>query len=164
MAASNLMRVWEYTGAWDELEQLGVDMLEGGPERPGVDTSISAWPCSPPFAGKRKPPAAPRRDEPVRHSEANEARWTYTACQATIALAAGDPTTALNGLSGAMANIIAAEGVSSQASRIGFPTAIEAAVALGEVDQATALLRLLTEVPPGHVPPFLRAERARGKL
>ncbi len=62
-----------------------------------------------------------------------------------------------------MGNIIAAEGVSSQASRIGFPTAIEAAVALGEVDQATALLRLLTEVPPGHVPPFLRAERARGE-
>ncbi len=164
MAASNLMRVWEYTGAWDELEQLGVDMLEGGPERPGVEYIHLGLALLAAFRGDAQT-AGVHLDgmSPWRHSEANEPRWTYTACQATIALAAGDPAAALNGLSGAMGNIIAAEGVASQASRIGFPTAIEAALALGEVDQATALLRLLTEVPPGHVPPFLRAERARGE-
>jgi class 3 adenylate cyclase/predicted ATPase len=164
MAASNLMRVWEYTGAWAELEQLGVDMLEGGPERPGVEYIHLGLALLAAFRGEAQT-AGRHLDgmSPWRQSEANEPRWTYTACEATIALATGDPTAALNGLSGAMANIIAAEGVSSQASRIGFPTAIEAAIALGEVDQATALLRLLTEMPPGHVPPFLRAERARGE-
>ncbi len=164
VAASNLMRVWEYTGAWDDVERLGTDLLESGPERPGVEYIHLGLALVAAFRGDAQ--AAGRHLDgmsPWRHSEANEARWTYTACQATIALVAGDPAAALDGLSGAMGNIIAAEGVSSQASRIGFPTAIEAAVALGEVGQATALLRLLAEVPPGHVPPFLRAERARGE-
>ena len=164
VAASNLMRVWEYTGAWDDVERLGTELLESGPERPGVEyihlglALVAAFRGDAQVAGRHLDGMSP-----WRHSEANEARWTYTACQATIALVAGDPAAALDGLSGAMGNIIAAEGVSSPASRIGFPTAIEAAVAVGEVGQATALLRLLAEVPPGHVPPFLRAERARGE-
>ena len=38
VAASNLMRVWEYTGAWDELERLGAELLDGqAPDRPGAD-------------------------------------------------------------------------------------------------------------------------------
>ena len=51
----------------------------------------------------------------------------------------------------------------SQASRIGFPVAIEAAVTAGRADEAADLLALLSNRPPGHVPPFLRAQLARGE-
>src|SRR5262249_50408616 len=52
---------------------------------------------------------------------------------------------------------------SSQASRIGFPCALEAAIELGQMDQAAALMAQLGDLPPGHVPPFLRAQVARGR-
>ena len=70
---------------------------------------------------------------------------------------------ALDLLSATIGEIISAEGASSQASRIGFPCAIEAAVALGRDGEAAELLALLASRPPGHVPPFLRAQLARGE-
>ncbi len=38
VAASNLMMVWHYTGEWEELEQLGAELLDGqSRERPGAE-------------------------------------------------------------------------------------------------------------------------------
>ena len=99
---------------------------------------------------------------PWRGTEANEPRWTYAACEATIALAAGEPATALELLAGTMSEIIDREGASSQASRIGFPCALEAALELGRLEEASDLLSVLADRPRGHVPPFLRAWVERG--
>ena len=98
----------------------------------------------------------------LRLSEANETRWTYAACQAGILLAGGDAAGALDLLSGTMDEIVSVDGPSSQASRIGYPVAIDAAFALGHAGEAAGLLALLANRPPGHVPPFLRAQLARG--
>ena len=89
-------------------------------------------------------------------------RWTYAACEATIALSAGDLVAAADLLLGTMREIIAIEGPSSQASRIGFPCALEAAVGLGRTGEAADLLSLLADRPPGHVPAYLRAHLTRG--
>jgi hypothetical protein len=62
-----------------------------------------------------------------------------------------------------MREIVAAEGPASQASRIGYPCAIETAFRLGRRDEAADLLALLADRPPGHVPPFLRAQLDRGR-
>ena len=97
-----------------------------------------------------------------RRSDANQPRWTYAACEATIALAAGDFATALDLLSGTMREIIAIEGPSSQASRIGFPSALEAALRLGRTGEAAEFLSLVADRPPGHIPPYLRAHLDRG--
>ncbi len=162
-AASNLMRVWEYAGAWNDLEQLGVELLDGAPERPGAEYLHLELAL---LASSRGNQSLAREHlagmASWRHSEANEPRWTYAACQATIALAGGDAVGALELLSAAMGEIISSEGVSSQASRIGFPVAIGAAVVLGRDGEAADLLALLANRPPGHVPPFLRAQLARG--
>ena len=165
VAASNLMMVWHYTGEWDELERLGTELLDGqSRERPGAEylhlglalqsalrgelgsarehlTGMSAW----------------------RTIEANEARWTYAACEARIALAAGDSPTVLELLSGSVSDVIEQEGASSQANRIGFPCVLDAALELGQMREAAELLALLSERPPGHIPPFLRAQVARGR-
>ena len=164
VAASNLMRVWEYAGAWDDLEQLGVELLDGARERPGAEylhlelTLLAASRGNTETAREHLAGMAPWRD-----TEANEARWTYAACEATIALAGGDAAVALDALSGTIGKIISAEGASSQASRIGFPCALTAALTLGRDDEAAHLLALLADLPPGHVPPFLRAQLARGE-
>jgi hypothetical protein len=163
VAASNLMRVWEYSGAWNQAERLGVDLLEGAPERPGAEYLHLELTL---LAAARGDLATAREHfrgmAAWRHIESNEARWTYTACDATIALAAGDAAGALQLLSATIGEVISAEGVSSQASRIGFPCAIEAAFALGRIDEAERLLSLVAGEPLGHVAPFLRSQLARG--
>ena len=97
-----------------------------------------------------------------RNIESSEARWTHAACEATIALAGGDVAGALELLSSTIGEIISVEGASSQASRIGFPCAIEAAVALGRVDEAADCWRWSRVVHPDMFRPFLRAQLARG--
>ena len=159
------MLVWYYTGEWDDLQQLGTELLDGqSRERPGAEyvhlglTLVSAL---------RGELAAARRHlggmTAWQDSGTNELRWSYAACEARIALAAGDLPTVLELLSGTMNDIIEREGASSQASRIGFPCALDAALELGQMDEAAALLALLGDLPPGHVPPFLRAQVARGR-
>jgi class 3 adenylate cyclase/tetratricopeptide (TPR) repeat protein len=163
VAASNLMRVWEYAGTWDELERLGIELLEAAPERPGAEYLHLGLALLAAARGD-VPPAREHlgRMASWRNSEANEPRWTYAACAGAVALAGSDAIGALDLLSGTMGEIISVEGVSSQATRIGFPVAVEAALIVGRLDQAAELLALLAGRPLGHVPPFLRAHLARG--
>ncbi|MGH2887634.1 MAG: ATP-binding protein, partial [Solirubrobacteraceae bacterium] len=164
VAASNLMRVWEYAGAWDDLERLGIELLNAARERPGAEYLHLELALVAASRGN----AQSAREHLVgmaswRHTEANEARWTFAACEATVALSSGDAAAALDLLSDTIGQIISAEGASSQASRIGFPCALAAALALGRTGDAADLLALLSDMPPGYVPPFLRAQLARGE-
>ncbi len=163
VAASNLMRARAYNGAWDDAEGLGLELLDGAPERPGAEyLHLELLLLA---AGRGDTQAAAAHLEGMaawRRSDANQPRWTHAACEATIALAAGDCSAALGLLSGTMGEIIAIEGPSSQASRIGFPCALEAALALGRTGEAADLLSLLADRPTGHIPPYLRAQLARG--
>jgi tetratricopeptide (TPR) repeat protein len=164
VAASNLMRVCEYDGDWDRVEKVGVELLDGARERPGAEYLHLELVL---LAAVRGDTQTARRHldgmASWQRSGANQPRWTYAACEATIALAAGDLATVLDVLSGTMREIIATEGPSSQASRIGFPCALDAALGLGRTSEAADLLELLSNLPAGHVPPFLRAQLARGE-
>ena len=165
VAASNLMRVWEYTGAWGELEQLGAELLDGqAPDRPGADHIHSELAILGALRGATDA-AREHLDKAAgwRHSETDQHRWTHLACEATVALTAGDPARAFDLIAGRMGEILIGEGPAGQASRIGFPCALEAALALGRLSEAAALVDLLAARPPGHVPPFLRAQVERGR-
>ncbi len=165
VAASNLMMVCHYTGAWDELERLGSELLDDqARDRPGAEylhlglTLLNALRGELDTARKHLAGMASWQG-----SEANEPRWTHAACEAAIALAGGDSSAVLELLAGTMGEIIEREGASSQASRIGFPSALEAALELGQMGEAAKLLALLADRPRGHVPPFLRAQVDRGR-
>jgi class 3 adenylate cyclase/tetratricopeptide (TPR) repeat protein len=168
VAASNLMRLWEYTGAWDDMERLGAELLDDeAPERPGAVDIHSALAMLAALRGATDAAQAHLAEVAGwRHSESDQLRWTHIACEAVVALAAGDASAAFGLISGTMREVIAGEGPASQASRIGFPCALEAALELRRVGEAGDLLALLADRPPGHVPPFLRAqvERCRGLL
>ena len=164
VAASNLMRVWEYGGDWDPAEALGVELLDAARDRPGaeylhLELALLA-------AGRGDAQTGLAHLDGMaswRRSGAIQPRWTYAACEATIALAGGDLAGALGAVSGVIGEMIAIEGPSSQASRIGFPCALDAALGLGRSDEAAGLLSVLADRPPGHIPPFLRAQLARGR-
>jgi hypothetical protein len=54
-------------------------------------------------------------------------------------------------------------GTSNDAVRYAWPDTLEAAPELGHLDAARELLALLAGQPPGHIPPYLRAQLARGR-
>ena len=164
VAASNLMRVWEYSGDWDELESLGAELLAGSGDRPGAEYLHLELGIVAALRGQ----AGTAREHLAglaswQRSDMGELRWTYAACEATIAVAAGEFADALELLSATMREIAEIEGPASQASRIGFPQAIAAAVTLGRLTEADELLSLFADEPPGHVPAYVRAHIARGR-
>jgi class 3 adenylate cyclase/tetratricopeptide (TPR) repeat protein len=78
-----------------------------------------------------------------------------------VALAEGDLESALALCGTAAREAITALGLLMDAARWGWPVAVDAALRLGRVDDAASLLELVSERPPGHVPPFLQAELSR---
>ncbi|HUJ33944.1 MAG TPA: adenylate/guanylate cyclase domain-containing protein [Solirubrobacteraceae bacterium] len=164
IAASNLMRVWEYSGDWDKLEALGADLLARAGERPGAEYLHLELAI---LAALRGQVGTAREHLPGmtswQRSDIGELRWSYAACEATIAVAAGEFGDALELLAATMREIAKIEGPASQASRIGFPQAIAAAVTLGRLTDADELLSLFADTPPGHVPLYFRAHIARGR-
>ncbi|MBV9416734.1 MAG: hypothetical protein JO363_17255, partial [Solirubrobacterales bacterium] len=161
-AAANLMRVWEDSGKWDELERLGAELLEESDDRPGAEMLHFALGMVAAFRGKTETASDHLARIASWHtSENNQLRWTYKACYATIAVATGAFADALDVLGAqTMQEIIRTEGPSSEASRIGFPAAISAALSVGRLPEADHLLSVLATLPPGHVPPYLRAHVA----
>jgi class 3 adenylate cyclase/tetratricopeptide (TPR) repeat protein len=164
VAASNLMRVWEYSGDWDDLESLGTELLAGSGDRPGAEYLHLELGIVAALRGQ----AGTAREHLAgmaswQRSDMGELRWTHAACEATIAVAAGNFSDALELLSATMREIAEIEGPASQASRIGFPQAIVAAVTLGRLTEADELLSLFADEPPGHVPAYVRAHIARGR-
>jgi ATP/maltotriose-dependent transcriptional regulator MalT len=53
--------------------------------------------------------------------------------------------------------------VAHEAVRFAFPIAVEAAIDLGDLDEADRLIKMLSTRPRGEVPPFLRAQITRSK-
>jgi hypothetical protein len=158
------MRVWEYSGEWDELEQLGAELLAQSDDRPGVEVLHFELGIVAALRGQ----ATPAREHLARilswrDSQNNQLRWTYAAVHATIADSVGEFAEAVDLLAGTLDEIVQTDGPSSPASRIGFPAAISAALSLGRLADVDALLLLLAGSPRGHVPPYLRAQLARGQ-
>jgi class 3 adenylate cyclase/predicted ATPase len=52
-------------------------------------------------------------------------------------------------------------GFRSEGFRLAWPLALDAAMRAGEIDEAKRLLSLVADAPPGHAPPYIRAQLAR---
>ncbi|MBA2522430.1 MAG: hypothetical protein H0V25_03775, partial [Solirubrobacterales bacterium] len=92
-----------------------------------------------------------------------EARQLHLGLTGLIALGEGESESAFDLLGRATRMGIDAQGPSSDGARLAWPDAVAAALALGRTDEAEGLVSLLTEQPPGLVPPLLRAELAQAK-
>jgi class 3 adenylate cyclase/tetratricopeptide (TPR) repeat protein len=164
IAAANLMRLWGDAGEWDELERFGTELLAQADARPGAEILHFELGIVAAFRGDIE--AAREHLAGMAAwgaSQNNQLRWLYAACHATIAVAASQFGDALEFAAGAIEEIVQTDGPSSNPSRVGFPAAVDATLALGRFAEAGHLLLLLAERPPGHVPPYLRAQLSRGQ-
>ncbi len=147
------------TGRWPE----ALSVLEQVPEELFVahsPASLSALP---------EPLVAQGRLEDARHllslfapyeaSAGFQNRLSYRAAEAVVLRGEGKERQAL----AAVEEVLTAIGMrpSDQAVKVAFVQALEAALALGERDRAEQLLATIEALPPGQLPPSLRAQAVR---
>ena len=162
IAAGNLMYVLTITGRFDEAFQLGTELFEaGGDERPGAET-INLNLAH--LAALRGNSEAARDHVSKCGAESDEVQYraNYAAAEAAASLAEGRSREALAAARRAIHETIGgALGIPHEAVRLAFPIALEAAIEIGDLEEADQLAALLATRPRGEVPPFLRAQVTR---
>jgi class 3 adenylate cyclase/tetratricopeptide (TPR) repeat protein len=161
LGACNLMLVHLFAGRWDELERLGEELLAaGGDQRPDAELiherlgTLAAW---------RGDAAATRRYLALlaawEDSDDLESKGAFLALSGHLAVLDGrfeDALRLASPLVGATVRRI------EEGPRLAWPILLEAALALGRLDEVAALTELIEEEPPGLVSPYLRAQHRRG--
>jgi class 3 adenylate cyclase/tetratricopeptide (TPR) repeat protein len=99
--------------------------------------------------------------EAMSASERVQDRGMHALTEATVAWALGDHVNALDAALRALAISIDEEGGAGQGVREGLPLALDAALALDRTDEIAASLDLIRSLPPGSVPPFVKAHLRR---
>ena len=98
---------------------------------------------------------------PWEDAENAEYRGLFAATAGMIALTEGRLEPALERSGGIIRESVAMLGTGSEIVRQAWPDAIEAALGLGLVDEATDLLAVIGALPPGLVAPYLHAQGQR---
>ncbi len=163
ISAGNLMFLYVMDGRWNEVATMGPGLLEELEERPGAE--YVRWPLAVmhTLRGELEEAAAiVARMVGWELSDDEDLGSTHTSVAISLALTAGRPQEALELGLQMLPTATAALGASHDAVRHAWPFALEAAIELGRQEDAATLLALLEEQPPGHVPPFLRAQLIRG--
>jgi tetratricopeptide (TPR) repeat protein len=162
-AAANLMYIFMLMGRLDRAFQLGAELLQGGDDRPGAAAIHYPLACLEAMRGN----VLAARDHAAVCSvwsglDDIQNRSVYASPVGVIALAAGDSPRALESARTAIEEAThGGMGIANETVRTAFPVALEAAVNLGELDEADRLAAILATRPRGQVPPFLRAQVVR---
>ncbi|MGP0006107.1 MAG: AAA family ATPase [Acidimicrobiales bacterium] len=164
LGASNLMYILTMAGRLDEAFRLGIELLQtGGDDRPGSAFINSRLAYMEAIRGR---PEAAREyllaTGSWAASDEVQSKANFAATEAAVALASGDSSHALlcarraidETLSGSLA-------VAHEAVRLAFPLALEAALDVGDLEEADRLVELVARRPAGEVPPYLRAQVTR---
>ena len=166
VSAGNLIYVLILTGRFDEGYRLGSDLLLArGSERLGGEqlNSRLAWIES--IRGNAA--KASEHLEQLRSmadSDNVQSRVVYLATEGFVALAQGDARLALESARRAIDEVIrGGQEFAHEGVRIAFPDALDAAAALSDAEALKNLVELVATRSPGEVPPFLRAQGARGR-
>jgi class 3 adenylate cyclase/tetratricopeptide (TPR) repeat protein len=164
ISAGNLMYLYVFNGRWSEVESMAPELLEAVEDRAGVE--FVRWPLAIMYTLRGALDAA-------REQLAGMAGWeqgddedlhsTHSSVAISLYLAEGNAALALELGRELLPAAIAGLGICHDAVRHAWPYTFEAALAAGRAEVAEELLALLRDQPDGHVPPFLRAQMARGR-
>ncbi len=164
VSAAELMAVHLYAGRWQEAERIGVELLEESEQRPGAEDLHSALALLHALRGELDAARASLdRMAPWTQSDDDEFRALYAGLAIIVRLAEGSAEQALDLGQESLPHAVAALGPSNEAVRTAWPATLEAALQLGRLADAHRLVALLAEQPPGHIPPYLSAQLARGR-
>jgi tetratricopeptide (TPR) repeat protein len=163
-SAGNVMTSQTFTGSWQAACDLAAEVLSGSEEQAGSEYIHN------PLANilmKRGEVAEARasheRSAAWEKSDDVELRAIHLSTKVSLLLAEGSPQEALKLGESLLPTAIETLGASNDAVRQAWPDALRAALDLGQLERARALIELLEQRPPGHVPPYLSAQLASGR-
>jgi class 3 adenylate cyclase/predicted ATPase len=163
-SAGNLMQVHLLTGRWDEIERLSRELLEENEHRPASE--MVHYPLTM-LAVLRGDIGRARESlghlDAWKETEDPEFRSIYGAAVVGVLAAEGQFDEALERGDAMLDEAIGKLSVANESVRYAWPDTLQAALELGRVERARELVTLLGDEPPGHVPPFLRFQLARGR-
>jgi tetratricopeptide (TPR) repeat protein len=158
------MTVHLYAGRWSELERLAAELLEDNEDRAGVEDVYYRLAILHALRGERDAAQASlERIAPWERTDEVEAKVLHQSAVVSVRLGQGHAEEALDHGRRMMGDAIQALGASNEAVRYAWPDTLQAALALERHDDARRLLALLADQPPGHIPPYLEAQFARGR-
>ncbi|MGH2862273.1 MAG: AAA family ATPase, partial [Solirubrobacteraceae bacterium] len=164
ISAGNMMYVDLLAGRWDDVDRVAHEMLDGNEQRPGNEFIRLHW--AELALARGQADSARAQVEGLhrwRDSQDPENAAMHTAILAGLELAEQRPDDALNLVMPILAPTIERLSAAHDTIRIGWPLALEAALAARRLDEARAVLGLLSNQPRGLVPPYLHAQLARGQ-
>jgi class 3 adenylate cyclase/tetratricopeptide (TPR) repeat protein len=161
LSVGNLISAHLYAGNWDEAMVLAEGALAG--DLTGLTAAWISLPLCALLAFRGELDHARQalaNLAPWKDSDELQARWGYAVSRMVVSYVAGDLEVVAELGSEFIPVAIETEAASIEAVRNGWPIAVRAALELDRIDNASRLLTLLEAQPPGHVPPYLRAELA----
>ena len=164
LSAANLMMARAFAGHWTSASQLGDELLDGNEDRAGAEFVYHQLGLAQLLRGEIAAARASHERVVVwEHTDDVEYRAIHHSLRVTLLRAEGSAQEALELGESLLPSAIETLGASNDAVRQAWPEALGAALDLGRLDRAQALIELLAERPPGHIPPYLNAQLARGR-
>ena len=159
LGSGNLMLVDLNEGRWAAAEEIAVTLLDADPGRPGAE-ALHARLLELHMLRGNADAAASAFAELADWAESDDIDFavSYDTAVFRAGLAAGEREEAL-------ARALRDFARTSEIERLRetWPEALDVALESGRLDAAHDLLTVLGERPPGHIPPYLRAEFERGR-
>jgi tetratricopeptide (TPR) repeat protein len=163
VAGSNLLYALLYAGEWARAEQVVADLLEGGgADRPQVEfvgsrqTMLAAWRGDAAAAS-----AGLAQLDAFRDSDVMDDICSLALAEALVASADGRLADVVHHAGEILSRMRVQIAVRNESVRAAWVEAMDALLRLGDIDGAVEMLGRITELPPGFVSPYLKAESAR---
>jgi class 3 adenylate cyclase/tetratricopeptide (TPR) repeat protein len=164
LALGSLGCLYVSSGRWADVERMAAELLDEFEDRPGVEFMHYALTILHTLRGELDAANASFAGMASwERGDDDELRAMRDSAAIGLRLAESQAERALQRGGPLLGEAIRAFGPSNDAVRNGWPAALEAALELGRIDTAHELLALLSERPADHVPPYLRAQLARGR-
>ena len=164
ISAGNVAYVDLFRGRWAEARELAEGLLGELDERPAAE--FLHFPLTMLETLRGEPVAARAHLEQMiswERGDDAELRAIHCSLLVGLTLCEGKPDRALELGRGMLASAVEVLGVTHDAVRNAWPDMLEAALLTGRDEEARGLVALLAEQPDDRVPPYLRAQLARGR-
>ena len=162
--AGNRMQLHLFSGTWHDAELLAGELLPDNQPRPAGEYVHYVLVLLRTLQGELTSARAHlERIDSWVDAENEELLACHAAASLALLLAEGNAEGAFDRGRSMLERSLKRLSAAHETVRYGWPATLQAALQLGRLAEAHELLAMLTERPPGHLPPYLRAQLIRGR-